>query len=108
MTVDRREGPIAVVTLSNAPVNALHPDLLRQLSTVLRDLQNDAAIKGIVLQGAGSKFSAGADITQFHSGSGYRSGGARSVGFSLFHEVVEMSPKPIVACLQVRAQSHDT
>ena len=62
-TVD--EG-VAVVTIDNPPVNALSSALLEELELELDRLDNDEAVRVIVLTGAGERaFVAGADIKEF-------------------------------------------
>jgi len=61
-----RDGAVAVVTVDNPPVNALSSALLAELETELDRLDNDPAIRAIVLTGAGERaFVAGADIKEF-------------------------------------------
>ena len=58
-----REGPVATLTL-NRPGrrNALDPALLASLAEAVADLAADAEVRVVVLTGAGSAFSAGADL----------------------------------------------
>jgi 3-hydroxyacyl-CoA dehydrogenase len=60
-------GPVAVITLSNPPVNGLGLDTRRDVAAGLERAQADAAVKAIVLTGAGKAFSGGADIKEFGS-----------------------------------------
>lgn len=48
-----------------AVLNALTPELLRDLIEVCGDLANSDAVKVVVLEGAGGSFSAGADLPAF-------------------------------------------
>jgi len=58
-----REGPVAVVTLNRPEVrNALGPEMVEALGKVLQSLAEDPAVRAVVLTGAGSAFSAGADL----------------------------------------------
>jgi methylglutaconyl-CoA hydratase len=58
-----REGPIATLTLDRPDRrNALDPSLLRALSEAVERLSGDGRVRVVVLAGAGSAFSAGADI----------------------------------------------
>jgi enoyl-CoA hydratase len=57
-----RDG-IARVTLDRPDaLNAMSPELLRQLSTLLDEAKADEAVKAVIVTGAGKAFSAGADI----------------------------------------------
>ncbi|EIT85411.1 enoyl-CoA hydratase [Fictibacillus macauensis ZFHKF-1] len=61
----QKENSIATILLNRPPANALSSGLIRELSDVLTTLENDSAIKVIVLKGEGRFFSAGADIKEF-------------------------------------------
>jgi len=57
------EAPIAVVTLNRPKVlNALSPELIRELSTALGELDGDENVRAVVLTGGPKVFAAGADI----------------------------------------------
>ena len=57
---------VALVTIDNAPVNALSSALLEELEAELDRLDNDEEVRAIVLTGAGERaFVAGADIKEF-------------------------------------------
>src|SRR3989441_2309469 len=57
------EAPIATVTLNRPQVlNALSPDLIRELTGVLADLDADESVRAVVLTGGPRVFAAGADI----------------------------------------------
>lgn len=59
------EGDVAVVTLTNPPVNALSAAVRQGLNAALDRAIADPQVKGIVITGAGKLFCAGADITEF-------------------------------------------
>jgi 3-hydroxyacyl-CoA dehydrogenase len=61
-----RDG-IAVITLNNPPVNGLGFDTRRAVAEGLDKAQADAAVKAVVITGAGKAFSGGADIREFGS-----------------------------------------
>jgi enoyl-CoA hydratase len=57
------EPPIATVTLNRPKVlNALSPDLVREINEALRDLDADDRVRAVVLTGGPRVFAAGADI----------------------------------------------
>jgi enoyl-CoA hydratase len=57
------EAPIATVTLNRPKVlNALSPDLVREVTTALGDLDADENVRAVVLTGGPKVFAAGADI----------------------------------------------
>jgi enoyl-CoA hydratase len=62
------DGLVAVVTISNPPMNALSAPLLEELETEIDRLDADNGVRAIVLVGAGERaFVAGADIKEFPS-----------------------------------------
>ena len=57
------EAPIATVTINRPKVlNALSPDLVRELTTALSELDADVNVRAAVLTGGPKVFAAGADI----------------------------------------------
>jgi 3-hydroxyacyl-CoA dehydrogenase len=88
-----KRDDVALLTVDNPPVNPLSSGVRQGLFDGFNQALNDAAIKAVVLTGAGRAFIAGADISEF--------GGTASQGPGL-HEVLTMmenSAKPIVAAL---------
>jgi 3-hydroxyacyl-CoA dehydrogenase len=86
-----RDG-ILVVTLDNAPVNALSADVRLGLDRALTHLQSASDIIGMVITGAGKTFIGGADIREF----------GRPPVEPILPDVIqriEASTKPIVAAL---------
>src|SRR5579864_6884931 len=58
------EAPIATITLNRPKVlNALSPELVLEVSTVLAELDADDSVRAIVLTGGPRVFAAGADIS---------------------------------------------
>ncbi len=58
-----REAPIATVTLNRPKVlNALSPDLVREVTSALVELDRDETVRAVVLTGGPRVFAAGADI----------------------------------------------
>jgi methylglutaconyl-CoA hydratase len=58
-----RDGPVVTLTLDRPDRrNALDPHLLASLAEAFRGLSTDDSVRVIVLTGAGSAFSAGADL----------------------------------------------
>ncbi len=57
------EAPIATVTLNRPKVlNALSPDLIREVNEALGELDGDESVRAVVLTGGRRVFAAGADI----------------------------------------------
>jgi 3-hydroxyacyl-CoA dehydrogenase len=87
-------GPVAVITLDNPPVNGLGYDTRRAVADAMERAQADAAVKAIVLTGAGKAFSGGADIKEFGSPKAI----AEPNLLSLI-KLMEASSKPVVAAV---------
>src|ERR1700739_161323 len=77
-----KKGAIAYVTLNRPKVlNALNTPTWRDLRTAFEDARDDAAVRGVILTGAGDKaFIAGADISELAHASAIDAGRARSSG----------------------------
>ncbi len=58
-------GNVAVITLDNPPVNGLGYETRKGITDGLAKATDDAAVKAIVITGAGKAFSGGADIREF-------------------------------------------
>ncbi|MEO5724264.1 MAG: 3-hydroxyacyl-CoA dehydrogenase NAD-binding domain-containing protein [Ilumatobacteraceae bacterium] len=86
------EGDVAVITLDSPPVNALSFNVRDGLFEGFKSAIADPAATAIVLICAGRTFIAGADISEF---------GGAAKGASLFdvQEVMESSPKPVIAAI---------
>src|SRR5579863_3286525 len=56
---------VAVITISNPPVNALSPGVPEGIRSCIQNAANDSAVRAIVVIGAGKTFIAGADIREF-------------------------------------------
>lgn len=60
------EGPVAILTLDNPPLNVVTLALTAALSDALERVAADSSIRSVVLTGAGDRaFCAGSDITEF-------------------------------------------
>jgi 3-hydroxyacyl-CoA dehydrogenase len=87
-------GNVAVITLNNPPVNGLGYETRLGITTGLERALTDAAVKAIVITGAGKAFSGGADIREFGSPKALAEPNLISVILAL-----EASTKPIVAAV---------
>jgi methylglutaconyl-CoA hydratase len=64
-----REGPVTTLTLDRPDRrNALSPELMSKLADAVRQAIGDADVRVVVLAGAGSSFSSGADIGWMRTG----------------------------------------
>ena len=87
-----RDGEIAVITLSNPPVNALSEVMREGLIAALHDAEADGAVRATLLICAGRTFIAGADISEFDK---------KQTGASLRHvqDAMDAAKKPIVVAI---------
>jgi 3-hydroxyacyl-CoA dehydrogenase len=61
----RGENGVAIATISNPPVNALGTQVREGLLAALDRVKSNAEFKALIITGAGSLFSGGADIREF-------------------------------------------
>ena len=87
-------GSVAVITLSNPPVNGLGYATRASITENLQKANADAAIKSVVITGAGTAFSGGADIKEFGSPKALAEPNLLSVILA-----IENSSKPVVAAV---------
>jgi methylglutaconyl-CoA hydratase len=102
VNVDVRDA-VATLTMARPEQrNALGPGLIEALASAVDRLEKDASVRVVVLTGAGTVFSAGADLSSMKSqGVGDPEANRRNAitmgGF--FHRISEL-PKPVVARVQ--------
>ena len=87
-------GSVAVITLSNPPVNGLGYVTRLSITERLAQANGDDSVKSIVITGAGGAFSGGADIKEFGSPKAMQEPNLLSV-----IQAVENSSKPVVAAI---------
>jgi enoyl-CoA hydratase len=93
------EERVATITITRPPANALSSGLIKELETVLNQIENNDEIRAILIHGEGKFFSAGADIKEFttvKSGEGFAQ---LSEGGQNLFERMESFPKPIIAAI---------
>ena len=95
-----RDGAVAVVTINRPKVlNALNTQTISEIGRVMRDLQQDDAVRAIVLTGAGEKsFVAGADINELAVLSPAQGQQHGRRGQSVF-DLIEHLGKPVIAAI---------
>ncbi|MDZ7938974.1 MAG: 3-hydroxyacyl-CoA dehydrogenase NAD-binding domain-containing protein [Rhodoferax sp.] len=91
-------GDIAVITLKNPPVNGLGLSTRQGIADGMAQAQADAAVKAIVITGAGKAFSGGADINEFGKPTALQEPNLISV-----IGVLEKSSKPVIAAIHTVA-----
>src|SRR4029078_10937522 len=95
-----KKGPIAYVTLNRPKVlNALNKRTWEDLKAAFEDAQNDAAVRGVILTGAGDKaFIAGADISEIAQISAVEAEESSAFGQEVLN-LVENLGKPVIAAV---------
>lgn len=89
-----KRGPVAVLMISNAPVNSLGSAVRVALGHTLDAALADSEIKAIVLTGTGRFFSSGADIREFNTPMARQEPLLRSL-----IQQLEQASKPTVAAI---------
>lgn len=87
-------GSIAVITLNNPPVNGLGYDTRRGIAEGLDRAERDAAVKAVLIAGAGKAFCGGADIREFGSPKALAEPNLPSL-----IKLIEAASKPVVAAV---------
>ncbi|HVZ43632.1 MAG TPA: 3-hydroxyacyl-CoA dehydrogenase NAD-binding domain-containing protein [Ramlibacter sp.] len=87
-------GDVAVITMTNPPVNGLGYATRVAITQGLAQANDDPAVKAIVITGAGRAFSGGADIKEFGTPKAIAEPNLLSVILA-----VENSAKPVVAAV---------
>ncbi|KAJ3694535.1 hypothetical protein LUZ60_010015 [Juncus effusus] len=101
VTMEVGSDGIALITITNPPVNALHPKIITGLKEKYTEAMNRSDVKAMVLTGNGGKFSGGFDINVFKEI--HQSGNLSllpDVSVELVVNVMEDAKKPSVAAIQ--------
>ena len=88
-----KDGDVAVIIVNYPPVNALGPGVADGIIACLNQANADPSVKAMVLMGDGRSFIAGADIRGFGTNRKRPPLGQRT------YDVMDLSPKPIVAAI---------
>ena len=91
-------GDVAVITMSNPPVNGLGLSTRVGITDGLTKANADPAVKSIIITGAGKAFSGGADIKEFGSSKAVQEPNLLSV-----IRACENSAKPVLAAVHTVA-----
>ncbi|WP_280156479.1 3-hydroxyacyl-CoA dehydrogenase NAD-binding domain-containing protein [Piscinibacter sp. XHJ-5] len=87
-------GAVAVVRLNNPPVNAMGHEVRRELAAHLDAAWSDAAVKAVVIIGAGKLFCGGADVKAFNTPASRAEPSSRTIVKN-----IEQSHKPVIAAI---------
>ena len=94
------DDKIGIVTLNRPPMNAINEPLMRELNAALSEVQADAAVRSVIITGAGDRiFCAGADL-----GSAFTGDIAAFLRFgNSVVRRIERFPKPVIAAMNGHA-----
>lgn len=95
--LDIREK-VAILTIDNPPVNALHPKVADAIAARLAELSGEADVRAVVLCGAGKHFMAGADL-EFVARLDRRGAERYVLGIQKMQDDLAQLPQPVVAVL---------
>src|SRR3954471_20214992 len=95
-----KKGSVAYITVNRPKVlNALNTPTWSDLRKAFEDARGDAAIRGVILTGAGDKaFIAGADISELAHLSGFEAEQSSRFGQEVL-DLIENLGKPVVAAV---------
>ena len=95
-----KKGPIAYVTLNRPQVlNALNQQTWEELRSAFEDARDDAAVRGVIVTGAGDKaFAAGADIGELAQATAVEAEKSSSYGQEVLN-LIENLGKPVIAAV---------
>jgi enoyl-CoA hydratase len=95
-----KNGAIAYVTVNRPKVlNALNTPTWKDLRTAFEDARDDAAVRGVILTGAGDKaFIAGADISELAHVAAFEAEQSSRFGQEVL-DLIENLGKPVVAAI---------
>ena len=96
----RKKAAIAYVTVNRPKVlNALNTPTWSDLRTAFEDARDDAAIRGVILTGAGDKaFIAGADISELAQVTAFEAEQSSRFGQGVL-DLIENLGKPVIAAV---------
>lgn len=103
LIVEREDG-YAVVTLNRPPANAISAQLVLDLEAAIAELAGDAAVRAVIITGAGDRiFCGGADLTSAFSGGASEDLEAFLRRGNALLRRIETFPKPVIAAVQGHA-----
>lgn len=96
-----KEGPIALITINRpTKLNALNNETIKELHHAFKELDEDPAVKAIIITGSGEKaFVAGADIAEFSQFSVEEGMALAARGHEILFDFVENLSTPVIAAI---------
>ena len=99
LVLSESNGAIAVLTLNRPDKsNALHPDLVKQLSSALKSAEADPGLNVVVITGAGRSFCAGLDLELLISWTMEEKLAYLQTVTTMFRQVWSL-PQPVIAAV---------
>jgi|SRR5579859_585287 len=93
------EERVATVTIDHPPVNALHTATIAEFGSVLDEIADHAAVRALVVTGAGAVFVAGADIKEMAAITSAAQAAALLSGSHSFLNRLDTLPIPVIAAV---------
>lgn len=91
---------MAILTIDHPPANAFNGQTMADLNGAFREAHEDAAVKAIIITGAGSRFFvAGADIKELAAAGSQGKGRAMIEFGQATFAMIEASHKPVIAAV---------
>ncbi len=99
----KTENNTAIITLDNAPVNSLNPQMLDEIKATMEELAGSNDVRAIIITGAGNHaFCAGADLKTFQDfdpqNPKEEAEALVAKGHAAFN-AIEDCPKPVIAAI---------
>jgi enoyl-CoA hydratase len=91
-------GPVAVITIDNPPVNALHPDVASEIQRHVNAVGDDPDVRALVITGTGRHFVAGGDIEHFKTLDTYRAE-RYALAVQTMQDSLGLLPQPVIAAI---------
>jgi len=100
----RKDGPVATVTLNRPDaMNALSAALWSATANASRELQDDPAIRVVIITGAGRAFCAGMDLKELGTGGEEASRFEQSAGMPAMAHAIAAFEGPVIAAVNGHA-----
>ncbi len=94
-----KKDAVAVVTMNRPKaLNALNSEMLKEIKAVVKELNEDEAVKVVIFTGSGKSFVAGADIAEMSELSAEEGRAFAQLGQGVFRHI-EIMNKPTIAAV---------
>lgn len=93
------EEGIATIMITRPPANALSTGLIKELDSILNEIESNDEVRVVLIHGEGKFFSAGADIKEFTALQSKHDSVKLSQNGQTVFQRMETFPKPIIAAI---------